>query len=147
MTWKTLAAGKQRVSLGAGPNSQVFGTLYTVPAGKTATIKEVLFVYFSLTGIVSNACLYVLSSGNTDLTAVAADVRLLSRSATENKPVQPLSADVASLNEVAPGTTTPTILARNTIMAAGDKLNAWVDYGAVTPVNQDLAFQVSGDET
>jgi len=139
LTLKTLATGKIRVNLPLGPNGQVFGTLYTVPTGKTAYVKELLTMLFSA-GQTTPYEIYILPSGITDLTTVASNVEAYSRAQTENKGITVFSGRGIAADAV-------NVFARNTILSAGDAIKCWVHYGAITPGNVDLFSQLSGDES
>ena len=138
MTLKVLASGKVRVNLALGANSQVFGTMYTVPAATTVFIKELVITTENAIAGVADMQPYILKSGDTDLTAVASNTGTSTRAVAENKTAITLSATISRA--------TPTILARNTILATGDSVRLWVFYGAITPGNTDAFFQISGDE-
>jgi hypothetical protein len=144
MTLKTLAEDRTRVNLAAGANAQVFAALYTVPIGKTAFIKEILLAACQATAVFKME-VYVLKSGDTDLTTVAADNGALGRGVAENKRVLLLSNTITS--DVTAGTPAVcNVIGRNTLLSAGDAVKLWVHYGAVTPGNADVAYLISGDE-
>ena len=138
MTLKVLASGKIRVNLPLGANAQLHGTMYTVPTGLTAFIKELLLNHESANAVVMNIEPYILKSGDTDLTTVATNTAVETRAVAENKNVILFGAQLAQA--------TLGILARNTLLAAGDSVRIWSYYAAVTPGNTDVFFQLSGDE-
>jgi len=140
LTLKDLAQGKVRTNLStAGPRGQIHSTLYTVPTGKTGYVKEIICAMIPNTGTVQFE-LYVLKSGNTDVTAVASDVDLMTRVQSQDANAQILSAK--NLTQIV-----TQVLARNLVLAADDAIKAWVHYGAVTPANTDILYLISGDES
>jgi len=145
MTLKTIAFDRLTATLAAGAASSVFGTLYTVPVLKRAFIKEILASMSSSAGAAGKWALYILKSGDTDLTSAAAEVHVAERAQAENKRIAPVAQELSLNNSAATGV--QNTIARNTIMEAGDKLNAWVYYPAITPGDTQLCFIVSGDES
>lgn len=143
MTLKTLGKGRTEVNLALGPNAQVFGTLYTVPVGKSAFIKEILAIIKG-SASTGNFDLYVLPNGVVDLTAVATDVSVVNRGKVETKNIDCMLGPTAYDSSVTGAVVT--VVGRNTLLEAGDALKCWIHYAAVTPGLTDMFFRVSGDE-
>ena len=144
MAWKTLAEGKTRVNLStAGARGQVFGTLYTVPAGKKALLKG-LTCGMAASGN-GEFELYMLESGSTDLSTVASNVMAMSRANTEDKTIFPIGVTTSfAFDNTA---YFDNYVSRSTILAAGDVIKVWVHYAAaVTPGNTDAFYILSGAE-
>lgn len=127
-----------QVTLAAGANSQKFATVYTVAAGKTLYIKEIIHSMQASAALTYS--LYVLPTGVTDLTSTANQKDAYVRAFEDNVNVQQITPTTSSA-----AATAPTVLARNTVLNAGDKLNIWVGYGAVTPSATQINVIVSGD--
>jgi len=145
MTLKVLARTRTRVTLAIGANAQVFMTIYTVPAGQRAYIKDILGTINSSSGAGGQYDIYVLKSGDTDLTTVATDTPADRRANTENKTIACVAVGLSMNNSSA--TEALDVIARNTILEAGDVLKVWCHYGAITPGDTDGTFSVSGDES
>lgn len=112
----------------------------TVTAGQTWIIKEILHGQSGASASFQY-CIYVLPSGNTDLTTVAGDQTCIVRMGVENKSVFPLMDSTTSA-----AATALTVLARNTVVSAGDVIKIWVNYGAVTPADCRFVVSVSYDD-
>ena len=112
------------------------GTVLTVGAGVSVLIKEITFDWDS--SAVIQAGLYVLPSGDTDLTS-GGNVTPLARARAETKTIYPIAVMPNGV------THNHTLYTRNTLLEAGDSLRVWITYGAVTPTTQ-FAIKVSGDQ-
>ncbi len=142
MTVKNLAETKYSNAVQAGANIEKV-VLYTVPGGKSAIIKEIL-VSLTKSGAVG-IHIYILKSGGVDLSGAPA---VLTFGANEALVAAP-GADV--LNETVDGglqgAVALTVLARNTILAAGDAVKlAGIVTGAIAVDNTRAKIIVSGDE-
>lgn len=127
-------------TFGAGNNGQVFGTIYTVPANKTFFLKQLVWAMETGTGSSLSMNFYVLKSGDTDLSTTANWYNLNQASQTQTKPVYTLGASLG------PGATnSATATNFNTALSAGDKINVWFSYGAVTPGATNLTCILFGD--
>ena len=149
MPFKKLASGRVRVNLGLGPNSQILGTIGTVPAGKSWVFKELIaFVLFgSSPAGTSNFTCYILPSGATDITAnVSTDNSVMIRARNENASIVLYDTDVPGVNANTTSYSVVLYSTRRLIVSAGDAIKAWVHYGAVTPGNTDLSYILSGIE-
>jgi hypothetical protein len=144
-----LATARIRSAVTAADIGQNF-VIGTVPATKTWIIKEVL-VFFTnkVTGLLaSGVSVYHLPSGVTDFAVTAAASFLIGNRLTQAGDIAKLIQVIASgLSATA---NTVTILARNTILAAGDAIKLSIQPAAAGSFAADdvvIAVIVSGDET
>lgn len=138
MTYKDIKINVS-ATLTAGAKCQVLGTIYTVPASQSLLLKEIQMQCFS--GASVSYTIYVLKSGATDLTTAASNTTLISRMVAESKTVYELCAaqSGAAVNGI--------VFSRNILLSAGDKINVWATWGAVTPGLTYCEISASGDLT
>jgi hypothetical protein len=143
-----LATARIRSAVTAADIGQNF-VIGTVPATKTWIIKEVLVFFTNMTGLLaSGVSVYHLPSGVTDFAVTAAASFLIGNRLTQAGDIAKLIQVIASgLSATA---NTVTILARNTILAAGDAIKLSIQPAAAGSFAADdvvIAVIVSGDET
>lgn len=112
--------------------------IYTCPAGKTAYVKEIVIYHTNATNSAVTVDIYRLPSGATDLTTTAASNDSAFRAGAESKVITPCVMNIARI--------TFTVIARNTVLNAGDALKLWWYYGAVTPGVAHAYVSVTLDE-
>ena len=137
---KSLFSGKTRGTNAALPaTTQELVTVYTVPALKTAIIKEILMFGFTAAASVHYQ-LYVLKSGGVD---VAGSTTPIEASSANTGDCIPLDTDrTANLAS--------TRTAMNLVLNAGDAIKMRivnVSGGALTDLTTGYQLAISGDET
>lgn len=140
MTLKSLFSGKIRGTNAALPaTTQELVTIYTVPALKTALIKEIVMYGFTAAASVHYQ-LYVLKSGGTDVSG-------------STTPIEASSANVADtipLDDDRTANLARTRTAMNLILNTGDAIKLRivnVSAGALTDLTTGLNIAISGDES
>jgi len=140
MTLKALAEAKFSTALFVANTPQFFD-IYTVPAGKTALVKEILAEVTKRTNAFFH--IYILKSAGQDLPVAANAVSNFA--AIENAGT---AADVVP--QTADGGLSVlglTVLARTTIMQTGDKLRLMAQSAIADAADANrLKVYVSGDE-
>ena len=145
MTLKPLFQGSKRGTVNPGTANRVDSVdVYTVPAGKTAYIKEIIAQMRGNTA--DNIGLVVVKSGGT---GIANNVAISNTSMLSPANSSTLINDAVVIMEAAANAATNQIVSRNTVLAAGDKIQMYIvnGTGALNETNYGMQLLIHGDET